>query len=95
MLNKIILFIRWIIETFKVAISIVLVIMLLLALTGCTNLESLVTKNTTDNSVKENTLLRIGEEKTWHIAKVEVANDTVRISAKVGEFAITTVHVAE
>lgn len=95
MLNKIIQLIKWFIETFRVAISIVLVIMLLLALSGCTNLESLVTKNTTDNSVKENTLLRIGEEKTWHIAKVEVEKDKVKISAKVGEFAITTVHAAE
>lgn len=95
MVEKVIAFIKWFIETFKVAISIVLVIILLLALTGCNNLESLVTKNTTDNSVKENTLLRIGEEKSWHIAKVEVEKDTVRISAKVGEFAITTVHVAE
>lgn len=95
MLNKIIQLIKWFIETFRVAISIVLVIMLLLLMSGCTNLESLVTKNTTDNSVKENILLRIGEEKTWHIAKVEVEKDTVKISAKVGEFAITTVHAAE
>jgi len=95
MLNKIILFIKWIIETFKVAISIVLVIILLLAFTGCTNLESLVTKNTTDNSVKENTLLKIGDKETWHIAKAEEKKEVIRISAKVGAYAITTALVAE
>lgn len=95
MVEKIIKLIKWFIETFRVAISVVLVIMLLLALSGCTNLESLVTENTTDNSVKENTLLRIGEEKTWHIAKVEVGKETIQISAKVGEFAITTVRATE
>lgn len=95
MVEKVIKLIKWFIETFKVAISIVVVIMLLLALTGCNNLESLVTKNTTDNSVKENTLLRIGEKESWHIAKAEEKKEVVRISAKVGAFGITTALVAE
>lgn len=95
MLNKIILFIKWIVETFKVAISIVLVIILLLALTGCTNLESLVTKNTTDNSVKENTLLKIGDNEKWHIVKAEERKEVITISAKVGGLGITTALVAE
>jgi len=95
MVEKVLKLIKWFIETFKVAISIVLVILLLLALTGCTNLESLVTKNTTDNSVKENTLLKIGDNEKWHIAKAEEREEVIRISAKVGAFGIITALVAE
>lgn len=59
-LGKFIKIIRWFIDTFKVAISIILVIMVL-SLIGCTNLESLV--RTEKNVSRETSLLRIGEKK--------------------------------
>ncbi len=61
MLGKFIKIIRWFIDTFKVAISIILVIMVL-SLIGCTNLESLV--RTEKNVSRETSLIKIGE-KTW------------------------------
>lgn len=61
MLNRILKFLRWFIDTFKVAISIILVIMVL-GLVGCANLESLVHKE--ENVSRETSLIKIGE-KTW------------------------------
>lgn len=82
-------FIKWFIDTFKVALSIILVIMVLM-LVGCANLETLVQKE--ENVSRETAIIKIGEEK-WFTKDVEesLANEVARISVRVGELVITTV----
>lgn len=68
MVKKVKAFIKWFIETFKVAISIGIVI-IVLVLNGCANLESLVHKQ--ENVSRETSLIRIGE-KEWPTEKERV-----------------------
>ena len=68
MLGKLKKLIMWFIDTFKVAISIIIVIMVL-CLVGCANLESLVHKQ--ENVSRETSLIRIGE-KEWPTEKERV-----------------------
>ena len=86
MRGKIIKAIKWFIDTFKVAISIVLVIMVL-SLVGCANLESLVHKE--ENVSRETSLIKIGE-KTWPTEKGRtVASIELGITVKARESIIT------
>lgn len=82
-------FIKWFIDTFRVALSIILVIMVLMLL-GCANLETLVQKE--ENVSRETAIIKIGEEK-WRTKDVEEdpAKEVVGISVRVGELVITSV----
>jgi hypothetical protein len=86
-LGKLKKLIMWLIETFKVAISIGIVI-IILVLVGCANLESLVHKQ--ENVSRETSLIRIGEEKEWPTEKERVvASVSMVLCVKVGESKIT------
>jgi hypothetical protein len=88
-MNSFLKFIKWFIDTFRVALSIILVILILL-LVGCANLETLVQKE--KNVSRETAIIKIGEKK-WLTKDVEESpvNEVAGISVKVGELVITTV----
>lgn len=91
MLGKLIKIIRWFIDTFKVAISISLVI-IVLCLVGCANLESLVHKE--ENVSRETALIKIGEKK-WPTEKGRiVASVSLGLCVKAKESIITMEVVA-
>ena len=86
MVGKLKKLIMWLIETFKVAISIGIVI-IVLVLVGCANLESLVHKK--ENVSRETSLIRIGE-KEWPTEKERVvASVKIILCVKAGESKIT------
>lgn len=91
MLGKLKKIIMWLIDTFKVAISIILVIMVL-GLVGCANLESLVHKE--ENVSRETSLIKIGE-KTWPTEKERVvASVSLALTVRAKESTITMAVVA-
>lgn len=86
-LGKLKKLILWFIDTFKVAISIGIVI-IVLVLVGCANLESLVHKQ--ENVSRETSLIRIGEEKEWPTEKERVVvSVSMVLCVKAGESKIT------
>lgn len=85
-LGKLKKLIIWLIETFKVAISIGIVI-IVLVLVGCANLESLVHKQ--ENVSRETSLIRIGE-KQWPTEKERVVvSVSMVLCVKAGDSKIT------
>lgn len=89
--GKFIKIIKWFIDTFKVAISIILVI-IVLSLVGCANLESLVHKE--ENVSRETSLIKIGE-KTWPTKEERVvASVSLALTVRARESIVTMEVVA-
>jgi hypothetical protein len=85
-LGKLKKLIIWFIETFKVAISIGIVI-IVLVLIGCANLESIVHKQ--ENVSRETALIKIGE-KEWPTEKERVVvSVSIGLCVKAGDSKIT------